>query len=109
METEFAPLVTSGSFHTELSEHKKRKYRYLKCIYALSMCILYNWVFLLTDKQADKQSSGSNFQWSNWQKSPVQYWFIKTQEQVFIQKMMAWLKLNDTLNEIKVENKIGKF
>ncbi len=37
----------------------------------------------------------------NWQKSPVEYWFIKTGTQVFIQKMMAWLKLNEIKSVIK--------
>jgi hypothetical protein len=38
-------------------------------------------------------------------KSPVQYWFIKTKAWVVIQKMMAWLKPY----EIRSELKIGSF
>jgi len=31
-------------------------------------------------------------------KSAVEYWFIKTQAWVFIQKLMAWLKRNENVN-----------
>jgi len=36
------------------------------------------------------------------EKSPVEYWFIKTKAKVFIQKMMAWLKLNEIRSIIKM-------
>ncbi len=37
---------------------------------------------------------GFFFRLSNdWQKSPVQYWFIKTKTQIFIQKWWRWLNL----------------
>ncbi len=35
-------------------------------------------------------------------KSPVEYWFIKTKARVFIQKTMAWLKINEIRSVIKM-------
>jgi hypothetical protein len=36
------------------------------------------------------------------EKSSVEHWFIKTKAKVFIQKMMAWLKLNEIRSIIKM-------
>ncbi len=36
------------------------------------------------------------------EKSPVEYWFIKTKAWVFLQKMKAWLKLNEIKSVIKM-------
>ncbi len=43
------------------------------------------------------------FAWVEWlTKSPVEYWFIKTKARVFVQKRMAWLKLNEIWSIIKM-------
>ncbi len=65
--------------------------------------LAYLFTLSVTNKRAYFCAIGFFFKRSSdWQKSPVEYWFIKIETQVFIQKMMAWLKLNKIKSVIKM-------